>query len=64
MTGPRDDAEAILAAMQDVHAWWPKVDVANLCHVWRCTCKNAVVYQPFGADVPAELNAHTRGQPT
>lgn len=39
------------------HAWWPRVDNENQCHVWRCTC-DEVVYQAFGSPVPDEILSH------
>jgi len=39
------------------HAWWPRIDHANECHVWRCTCGH-LIYQLFGAPVPDELIGH------
>lgn len=39
------------------HAWWPKIDHENRCHVWRCTC-DEIVLQMFGAPVPDELISH------
>lgn len=53
MTGPGEDSEAALP----VDAWWPRTDYPNQCHVWRCTCKKHVVYQPFGAPLPDELRS-------